>query len=61
MTLSLSDASLLRSQCYIDGRFVGDGVLPVTNPATGAELAKVPNFGAAETTAAVEAAARAFG
>lgn len=60
MTLSLADAALLRSQCYIDGRFVGDGALPITNPASGAELARVPNFGAAEATQAVEAAARAF-
>ena len=32
----------------------------VDNPATGEELARVPAFGAAETTAAVEAASRAF-
>ncbi|MGJ4913766.1 NAD-dependent succinate-semialdehyde dehydrogenase [Bradyrhizobium sp. HKCCYLRH2060] len=56
----LKDPSLLREQCYIDGAWVGTPVLPVNNPATGAELAKVAQLGAAETTRAVEAAARAF-
>uniref|UniRef100_UPI0033414784 NAD-dependent succinate-semialdehyde dehydrogenase n=1 Tax=Bosea sp. (in: a-proteobacteria) TaxID=1871050 RepID=UPI0033414784 len=44
----------------IDGGWTGDGVDAVENPATGAVLARVPRFGEAETTAAVEAAARAF-
>ncbi|MGJ5175191.1 NAD-dependent succinate-semialdehyde dehydrogenase [Bradyrhizobium oligotrophicum] len=56
----LKDPSLLREQCYIDGAWVGMPVFPVVNPATGAELAKVAQLGAAETTQAVEAAARAF-
>ena len=56
----LKDGSLLREQCYIDGSWVGVPVFPVNNPATGAELAKVAQLGAAETTQAVEAAARAF-
>ena len=56
----LADPSLLREQCYIDGAWVGTPVLAVNNPATGAELAKVAQLGAAETTQAVEAAARAF-
>jgi succinate-semialdehyde dehydrogenase/glutarate-semialdehyde dehydrogenase len=60
MPLALADAALLRSQCYVDGRFVGDGAIPVTNPATGAELARVPRLGAEAATAAVEAADRAF-
>ncbi|MGO8835151.1 MAG: NAD-dependent succinate-semialdehyde dehydrogenase [Roseiarcus sp.] len=55
------DPSLLKSQCLIDGVWVGDGVDPVHNPATGALLARVPRFGAAEATRAVEAAERAFG
>ena len=57
---TLSDPSLLRSQAYIDGKFTGTSEVPVTNPATGDTLALVPNFGAAEATAAVDAAARAF-
>ncbi|MGJ4888281.1 NAD-dependent succinate-semialdehyde dehydrogenase [Bradyrhizobium sp. HKCCYLR20261] len=56
----LKDPSLLREQCYIDGAWVGTPVFPVVNPATGVELAKVAQLGAAETTQAVEAAARAF-
>ncbi|BAM86054.1 succinate-semialdehyde dehydrogenase [Bradyrhizobium oligotrophicum S58] len=56
----LKDAALLREQCYIEGAWVGTPVLPVNNPATGAELAKIAQLGAAETTQAVEAAARAF-
>ncbi|CAM5761230.1 NAD-dependent succinate-semialdehyde dehydrogenase [Bosea minatitlanensis] len=58
--LKLNDTSLLKAQCLIDGGWTGDGVDAVENPATGAVLAKVPRFGEAETTAAVEAAARAF-
>ena len=57
---TLSDPSLLRNQAYIDGKFTGTPEVPVTNPATGDTLALVPNFGAAEATAAVDAAARAF-
>jgi succinate-semialdehyde dehydrogenase / glutarate-semialdehyde dehydrogenase len=58
--LTLKDPSLLKSQCYVDGAWIGDGANAVDNPATGEILAKVPNFGAAETTTAVEAAERAF-
>lgn len=58
--LPLKDPSLLRDRCYIDGAWVGTPVVPVTNPATGAELAKVPQMGAAECTQAVDAAERAF-
>ena len=57
---TLSDPSLLRNQAYIDGKFTGTPEVPVTNPATGDTLALVPNFGAAEATAAVDAAAKAF-
>ena len=56
----LKDASLLCEHCYIDGAWVGTPVLPVTNPASGAELAKVPQMSAADATGAVEAAERAF-
>ncbi|CCE02257.1 NAD-dependent succinate-semialdehyde dehydrogenase [Bradyrhizobium sp. STM 3809] len=56
----LKDPSLLREQCYIDGAWVGTPGFPVNNPATGAELARIAQLGAAETTEAVEAAARAF-
>jgi succinate-semialdehyde dehydrogenase/glutarate-semialdehyde dehydrogenase len=58
--LKLNDPSLLKSQCHVDGVWTGEGVDAVDNPATGAVLAHVPRFGADETTAAVEAASRAF-
>jgi succinate-semialdehyde dehydrogenase/glutarate-semialdehyde dehydrogenase len=60
MTLVLNDPSLLETRCLIDGVFVGEAVDAVENPATGALIARVPRFGAAQATQAVEAAARAF-
>ena len=56
----LRDPSLLVTRCYVDGAHVGDGNDPVDDPATGERLALVPRFGAAEATAAVEAASAAF-
>ena len=50
---------LLKTQCYIDGRWVGEPALPVTNPATGDEIAKVPLMSAEDTRAAIAAAERA--
>lgn len=61
--MHLKDSSLLKSQCFIDGQWVGaDGgaVREVRNPATGELLASVPYAGAAETRRAIEAAQRAF-
>jgi len=56
----LKDPSVLRDRCYVDGAWVGTPTHPVTNPANGIEIAKVPRFGAEEATKAVEAAERAF-
>ncbi len=53
--------TLLRTQAYIDGAWVGKPLLPVTDKATGEEIARVPALGAAETKAAIAAAHRAFG
>jgi succinate-semialdehyde dehydrogenase/glutarate-semialdehyde dehydrogenase len=61
--LGLNDSSLLREQCYIDGKWVGAPSKPVENPATGEIIGRVPFFGRAETVKAVkavEAAERAF-
>jgi succinate-semialdehyde dehydrogenase/glutarate-semialdehyde dehydrogenase len=52
--------TLAKSQCYVDGRWVGEPKLPVTDKATGEILARVPEFGEAETRAAIEAASRAL-
>ncbi|HXQ30373.1 MAG TPA: NAD-dependent succinate-semialdehyde dehydrogenase [Steroidobacteraceae bacterium] len=60
---ALSDSSLLRQQCYVDGRWIDaddGGTVEVHNPATGAVLATVPRCGAAETRRAVQAARAAF-
>ncbi|MGH0241371.1 NAD-dependent succinate-semialdehyde dehydrogenase [Sinorhizobium meliloti] len=56
----LTDRSLLKSQCYVDGSWIGEGSERVENPATGELLSKVPRLGEAETIVAVEAAQRAF-
>ena len=54
------DAASFR-QAYIDGRWVdGTRHFPVTNPATGAVLTEVPDLGADETRAAIDAAQAAF-
>jgi succinate-semialdehyde dehydrogenase / glutarate-semialdehyde dehydrogenase len=58
--LALKDPSLLKSQCFVNGGWVGEGAAIVDNPATGEALSKVPEMGAAGATAAVEAAEAAF-
>ncbi|MDO8838360.1 MAG: NAD-dependent succinate-semialdehyde dehydrogenase [Parvibaculum sp.] len=63
MTLAarLKDKSLLKSLCYIDGRWLGDEApqIEVRDPATGETIVTVPSLGQAETRAAIGAAARA--
>ena len=59
----LADADLVRSQIYVDGRWIAAhnrGMEPVRNPATGEWLGSVPSSGAAETRAAIESAQRAW-
>jgi len=54
-------AALLRQQAYIDGRWLdGTQTFAVTNPATGACIAQVPDLGAADTQAAIDAAEKAL-
>ncbi len=53
----------LASLCYIDGKWVpadSGKTFAVLNPATGGEIARVPDLGAAETERAISAAAAAF-
>jgi succinate-semialdehyde dehydrogenase/glutarate-semialdehyde dehydrogenase len=60
---TLSDPTLLRSHCLINGQWANgdDGsVIEVTDPASGDVLGSVPSMGAAETRRAIEAAARAL-
>ncbi|MBT8070503.1 MAG: NAD-dependent succinate-semialdehyde dehydrogenase [Gammaproteobacteria bacterium] len=59
MTLQLKDHSLLKTQAYINGQWcdANDGNrFDVSNPATGKVIATVPDMGAEETRAAIEAA-----
>ncbi|HEV2603626.1 MAG TPA: NAD-dependent succinate-semialdehyde dehydrogenase [Microvirga sp.] len=58
--MKLNDPTLLVERCYVGGAWIGEPTDPVNNPATGEVLARVPKFGAAETTQAVEQAGEAF-
>ncbi len=61
--MKLTDKSLLRQQCYIDGAWQdadSKETIDVTNPATGAKLGTIPKMGMAETRRAIEAANRAY-
>jgi len=59
----LNDPKLFRTECYLDGKWVGADsgrTFPVRNPATGDTLGAVPDMGAAETRRAIEAADKAW-
>jgi succinate-semialdehyde dehydrogenase/glutarate-semialdehyde dehydrogenase len=59
---TLNDASLLKTDALIDGRWVaGPKRFDVHDPATGSKLADVANVGAAETADAIAAADKAWG
>jgi succinate-semialdehyde dehydrogenase/glutarate-semialdehyde dehydrogenase len=60
---ALKDPSPFRTQCYVDGQWIGaddGGTHEVVNPATGVTVGTVPVCGATETRRAIEAAERAF-
>jgi succinate-semialdehyde dehydrogenase/glutarate-semialdehyde dehydrogenase len=62
-TLNLADPGLLITKAYINGQWcdANDGArFDVTNPATGDVIASVPDMGAEETRAAIEAADAAW-
>ena len=57
--MQLKDATLMKHLALIDGAWIAadDGAShAIFNPSTGAEIARVPDFGAAETTRAIAAA-----
>jgi succinate-semialdehyde dehydrogenase/glutarate-semialdehyde dehydrogenase len=59
--LDAAAAALLRSDCYIDGRWVGASArFAVDDPSTGEMIARVPELPDADVTAAIDAAARAL-
>ncbi len=60
---NLIDERLFREQCYVNGEWIkadDDGTAAVTNPANGKVIGSVPNFGAAETRRALQAAEAAL-
>ncbi|WP_323847081.1 NAD-dependent succinate-semialdehyde dehydrogenase [Microbulbifer magnicolonia] len=61
--LDLKNASLLRNQSYVDGKWIdadSGETFDVTNPANGEIVASIADLGAAETRRAIEAADRAW-
>jgi succinate-semialdehyde dehydrogenase/glutarate-semialdehyde dehydrogenase len=61
MPLTLHRADLIRSANFIDGQWSAtQATLDVTDPATGALIIRVPDSGAAEAGAALDAAHKAF-
>ncbi|MEM7398679.1 MAG: NAD-dependent succinate-semialdehyde dehydrogenase [Pseudomonadota bacterium] len=58
--MQLMKTCLIKDQCLIGGAWTGAPVLDVTDPATGAVVGRVPDFGVQETRAAIEAAHDAF-
>ena len=61
--MQLSDPSLFRQQCYIDGAWCdadSGETIDVRNPANGETLGTIPRMGAAETRRAIEAAEKAM-
>jgi succinate-semialdehyde dehydrogenase/glutarate-semialdehyde dehydrogenase len=62
MDPKLLDPALLRTDAHVAGKWIAadsHATYPVRDPATGAELARVPRLGATETRRAVDAAAAA--
>ena len=60
MGLILRDPSLLKDQCFVGGTWTGLPEVDVTDPASGARVGQVPNFGADETRQAIEFAEAAL-
>ena len=63
MTLNLNQPDLFRDRAFIGGQWVQAvkaRTFPVFNPSTGVTLASVPDLGADETRAAIDAAEKAL-
>ncbi|MDP2134332.1 MAG: aldehyde dehydrogenase family protein, partial [Sulfuritalea sp.] len=58
----MKNSELLRSTCLINGEWLAasGARLDIHNPASGERVGSVPNFGAAETRRAIDAAQAAF-
>ena len=62
-TLKVSNGSLFRERCYVDGVWVdaqGGGTIEVTNPANGSVIGTVPAMGVDDTRRAIAAADAAW-
>jgi succinate-semialdehyde dehydrogenase/glutarate-semialdehyde dehydrogenase len=59
-SLGLQDTDLFREQCFVGGAWIGEPVSPILNPHDDKVLGRVPNFGAAETKSAIQAAEEAL-
>ncbi len=63
LAMQLSDPSLFRQQCYIDGVWADAGngeTIDVHNPSTREIIGTIPRMGASETQGAIDAAHAAF-
>lgn len=63
MTLTLNNSQLFKQQAYINGKWANANsgkTFAVTNPSNLEQIAEVPDMGAAETTAAIDAANNAL-
>jgi succinate-semialdehyde dehydrogenase / glutarate-semialdehyde dehydrogenase len=57
----LTDKSLLKDKCYVDGEWVGAAqTFPVTDPASGETIANVPRLGRSDVAKAIAAADQAM-
>ena len=64
MSFELNDSSILRTQAFVGGRWMGaasGAVTTINNPATGKQIVMIPNMGASETRLAIDAAHDALG
>lgn len=58
--IQITKRDLQRDAAFIGGDWVGTAIDPVCDPASGAQIGRVPNLGEAEALKAVEAASLAF-
>jgi succinate-semialdehyde dehydrogenase / glutarate-semialdehyde dehydrogenase len=61
--MRISDINLFKEKCFINGNWIdaySGAIEPIFDPATGLRIGSVPNAGAAETLAAIEAASDAW-
>jgi succinate-semialdehyde dehydrogenase / glutarate-semialdehyde dehydrogenase len=61
--MKLGRQELLRSQCFVDGKWIGDADtrrINVVDPSSGALIGSVPALGGKETAAVIQAAHRAW-